>query len=150
MTRPPASRSTASGATDPLRETIRSGRPDDEYPADPYPGVAPGFSFVHLDAATHRLEPAPAATAGWTVGGQDLDGWLAACGAAPMTARVPVLAFGSNRCPSKLTWLRENLGLRGPVVVLRARVDGLAAVWAAGLRTRDGVRPATLAAARAA
>ena len=35
--------------------------PDDEYPADPYPGVAPGFSFVHLDAATHRLEPDPGA-----------------------------------------------------------------------------------------
>ena len=62
-----------------------------------------------------------------------------------MAARVPVLAFGSNRCPGKLTWLREHLGLAGPVVVLRARVEGLAAVWAAGLRARDGARPATLA-----
>ncbi|MHC1561130.1 gamma-glutamylcyclotransferase [Actinomycetospora sp. C-140] len=102
---------------------------------------------MHLDAAAHRLEPAPAAAAGWTVGGRDLDGWLAARGAAPMTSRVPVLAFGSNRCPSKLTWLREHLGLRGPAVVLRARVEGLAAVWAAGLRARDGARPATLAVA---
>ncbi|HSK60769.1 MAG TPA: gamma-glutamylcyclotransferase family protein [Actinomycetospora sp.] len=120
---------------------------DDEYPADPYPGVAPGFSFVHLDAASHRLEPTPHTAAGWTVAAcrGDLDHWLAGRGAAPMAARVPVLAFGSNRCPGKLTWLREHLGLAGPVVVLRARVEGLTAVWAAGLRTRDGVRPATLA-----
>ncbi|MDD7942238.1 gamma-glutamylcyclotransferase [Actinomycetospora lutea] len=133
--------------------TIGSGTyADDEYPADPYPGVAPGFSFVHLDAASRRLEPSDHAAAGWTVdgdglSGRDLDRWLADRGAAPMTARVPVLAFGSNRCPGKLTWLREHLGLGGPVVVLRARVEGLAAVWAAGLRARDGARPATLAVA---
>ena len=62
-----------------------------------------------------------------------------------MAGRVPVLAFGSNRSPGKITWLREHLGLTGPVVVLRARVEGLAAVWASGLRARDGARPATLA-----
>ncbi|GAA4904912.1 gamma-glutamylcyclotransferase (GGCT)/AIG2-like uncharacterized protein YtfP [Actinomycetospora succinea] len=101
---------------------------------------------MHLDATSHRLEPSDDA-AGWTVDGDDLDRWLAGHGAAPMTARVPVLAFGSNRCPGKLTWLREHLGLAGPVVVLRARVEGLAAVWAAGLRARDGARPATLAVA---
>lgn len=56
-----------------------------------------------------------------------------------------MLTFGSNRCPSKLTWLREHLGLTGPVVVLRAEVTGLSAVWAAGWRRRDGARPATLA-----
>lgn len=102
---------------------------------------------MHLDAASHRLAPSDHAAAGWTVDGDDLDGWLADRGAAPLAARVPVLAFGSNRCPGKLTWLREHLGLAGPVVVLRARVEGLAAVWAAGLRARDGARPATLAVA---
>ncbi len=121
--------------------------PDDEYPADPYPGVAPGFSFVHLEAASHRLAPDPGAPGGWSVDGVDLDAWLADRGAPPMAARVPVLTFGSNRCPSKLTWLREHLGLAGPVVVLRARVAGVAAVWAAGWRARDGARPATLAVA---
>ncbi|PVZ13232.1 gamma-glutamylcyclotransferase family protein [Actinomycetospora cinnamomea] len=106
---------------------------------------------MHLDAVSRRLEPSADAAAGWTVdGGDDLDGcdldrWLAERAAAPMADRVPVLTFGSNRCPGKLTWLREHLGLVGPVVVLRARVEGLAAVWAAGLRTRDGARPATLA-----
>ncbi|MDF2979546.1 MAG: hypothetical protein K0S40_4274 [Actinomycetospora sp.] len=99
---------------------------------------------MHLDAASHRLDPS-AHAAGWTVDGHDLDRWLAGRGAAPMVDRVPVLAFGSNRCPGKLTWLREHLGLAGPVVVLRARVEGHAAVWAAGLRARDGARPATLA-----
>lgn len=102
---------------------------------------------MHLDALARRLEPSDRAAAGWTVDGEDLDRWLGGHGAASMAGRVPVLAFGSNRCPSKLTWLREHLGLTGPVVVLRARVEGLAAVWAAGLRRRDGARPATLAVA---
>lgn len=57
-----------------------------------------------------------------------------------------MLAYGSNACPSKITWLREELGLTGAVTVLRATCHGLAAVWAAGLRKRDGQRPATLAA----
>jgi gamma-glutamylcyclotransferase (GGCT)/AIG2-like uncharacterized protein YtfP len=105
---------------------------------------------VHLDAASHRLEPDPAAAGGWRVAGGDvdspgIDAWLAARDAPPLAERVPVLAFGSNRCPSKITWLRRELGLTGPVVVLRVAVSGVAAVWAAGLRARDGARPATLA-----
>lgn len=118
--------------------------PDARFPADPYPGFAPSWSYVHLDARSHPLAADPAAFAGWRVGGTDLDDWLADHGGAPMAGRVPVLAFGSNRCPSKITWLREHLGLAGPVVMLRARLHGLAAVWAAGHRARDGVRPASL------
>lgn len=60
--------------------------------------------------------------------------------------RIPVLAYGSNACPGKITWLRENLGLTGDVTVLLAHCRDIAAVWAAGLRERDGQRPATLAA----
>ncbi|MCD2192280.1 gamma-glutamylcyclotransferase [Actinomycetospora endophytica] len=118
---------------------------DWEYPADPYPGVAPGFSFVHLDGLTHRIEPAVEARGGWAVSGTAIDTWLAEHGAPPLAERVPVLAFGSNRCPSKITWLRRELGLVGPVVALRVEVSGVAAVWAAGWRARDGARPATLA-----
>ncbi len=77
--------------------------------------------------------------------GTAIDAWLAAHDAPPLAERVPVLAFGSNRCPSKITWLRRELGLVGPVVVLRVAVTGVAAVWAAGLRVRDDARPATLA-----
>lgn len=122
-----------------------------DYPADPYPGTAPDCSFVHLDATSHRLDPDPGALSGWRIGGPDLDtdldAWLAARGAPTTAARVPVLAYGSNRCPSKITWLREALGLDGPVVVLRARTEGVTAVWAHGFRARDGQRPAVLAAA---
>jgi gamma-glutamylcyclotransferase (GGCT)/AIG2-like uncharacterized protein YtfP len=143
--------------------------PDAAYPADPYPGASPDCSFVHLDGVAHRLEPDPTRYAGWRVAGQggpadsagpadsggpadsegpaDLNDWLAARGAPALAARLPVLSYGSNRCPSKITWLREQLGLTGPVVVLDAVTEGVAAVWAAGLRQRDGQRPAVLAAA---
>lgn len=98
---------------------------DADFPADPYPGARPGHSFVHFDGAGHSLDTAP-------------EGWR---------ERQAVLAYGSNACPSKITWLRENMGLEGPVVVCLARCADLAAVWASGLRFRDGQRPATLAAA---
>jgi len=120
---------------------------DAEFPADPYPGAVPQCSFVHARAVSHRLDPDPAARSGWRVGRTDLDAWLAGRGAPPVAARVPVLAYGSNRCPSKITWLRGELGLTGPVVVLRACTTGVSAVWAHGLRARDGQRPAVLAAA---
>ena len=99
---------------------------------------------MHLDAASHRLAPDPGAAGGRRVAGTAIDAWLAAHDAPPLAGRVPVLAFGSNRCPSKITWLRRELGLTGPVVVLRVAVSGVAAVWAAGRRARDGARPATL------
>ncbi|GAA0648584.1 hypothetical protein GCM10010174_85030 [Kutzneria viridogrisea] len=121
---------------------------DEEYPAAPYPGARPDVSFVHLDGVGLPLSPARG-LAGWRVdsSGEDLDDWLAARGAVPLADRVPVLAYGSNACPSKITWLRESLGLTGPVVALRARCEGLSAVWAAGLRVVDDQRPATLMAA---
>jgi gamma-glutamylcyclotransferase (GGCT)/AIG2-like uncharacterized protein YtfP len=120
--------------------------PDIDFPADPYPGAVPAVSFVHVDGQAHVLEPHP--HGGWSVGDEPLDAWLAARGAAPCAHRLPVLAYGSNRCPSKITWLRTELGLGpDPVVVLRARTRDVAAVWAAGLRLRDGQRPAVLAAA---
>ncbi|MFD2466132.1 gamma-glutamylcyclotransferase [Amycolatopsis silviterrae] len=79
---------------------------------------------MHHDGAGHALATAP-------------PGWR---------TRTPVLAYGSNACPSKITWLRTQLGLTGPVVAARVRCTGLAAVWAAGMRERDGQRPATLTA----
>jgi gamma-glutamylcyclotransferase (GGCT)/AIG2-like uncharacterized protein YtfP len=120
--------------------------PDAGFPADPYPGAVPPVSFVHVDEASHAL--VADSRAGWCVDGVPLDTWLVEQGAAPMAGRLPVLSYGSNRCPGKITWLRRELGLGGdPVVVLRARTEGVAAVWAAGLRHRDGQRPAVLAAA---
>ncbi|HEY2206195.1 MAG TPA: gamma-glutamylcyclotransferase [Pseudonocardia sp.] len=122
---------------------------DADYPALPYPGRTPDCSFVHVDEVGRPLRADPGTLAGWRVAGdgRDLDDWLAARHAPPLAGRVPVLTYGSNRCPEKITWLRRELGLRGPAVVLDATVTGVAAVWAAGLRARDGQRPAVLAAA---
>ncbi|WP_232661822.1 gamma-glutamylcyclotransferase family protein [Pseudonocardia sp. TRM90224] len=118
--------------------------PDSDFPEDPYPGAAPPSSFVHVDGVSHATIPG---SHGWTVDGTDLDEWLATRGAPPSAGRVPVLSYGSNKCPSKITWLRAALGLGAdPVVVLRAATTDVAAVWAAGLRYRDGQRPAVLAA----
>lgn len=115
---------------------------DADFPAVPYPGTRPACSYVQLDGTNWALRP------GWQVAhtGEDLDAWLTDRGAVPLAGRVPLLAYGSNANPAKITWLRENLGLTGPVVVLRARCTGLSAVWAAGLRVVDDQRPATLAA----
>ncbi|MBC3189894.1 gamma-glutamylcyclotransferase [Pseudonocardia sp. C8] len=123
--------------------------PDALFPADPYPGRRPAVSFVHDAApggATHPLVADRSAPSGRRVGDRCLDAWLAERGAAPLAGRVPVLAYGSNACPSKISWMRAERGLTGPVVVLRVRVEGLSAVWAAGLRVVDDQRPATLAA----
>ena len=82
---------------------------DAEFPADPYPGAVPPFSFVHLDECSHPLT----FDVCWRVGGAggaELDLWLAGHGAPPLAARVPVLSYGSNRNPSKITWLRRSLG----------------------------------------
>jgi gamma-glutamylcyclotransferase (GGCT)/AIG2-like uncharacterized protein YtfP len=129
---------------------VRAPFGDEEFPAAPYPGARPDVSFAHVDGVGAPLRPDRHSPAGWRVDhtGEDLDEWLAARDAAPMSKRVPVLAYGSNACPSKITWLRESLRLAGPVVVLRARCEGLAAVWAAGLRVVDDQRPATLMAAK--
>ncbi|ASU78800.1 hypothetical protein CDG81_11505 [Actinopolyspora erythraea] len=122
-----------------------------EYPEHPYPGARPDCSFVHLDGVGYPLLPDPTTTSGWRVrtgSGTEpcLDAWLVEHGAAPLRRRRPVLAYGSNACPEKVGWLRENLDLTGPAVVLRAECSGLSAVWSSGLRPRDGQRPAVLAA----
>lgn len=118
---------------------------DSDFPANPYPGTRPGSSFVHHNQSGWRLKPNKAEPSGWELGGVDLDSQLAQVGATPMRSRFPVLAYGSNANPSKITWLREELGLRGPVVVIQARCADIAAVWSAGKRARDSQRPAVLA-----
>ncbi|WP_224392518.1 gamma-glutamylcyclotransferase [Pseudonocardia sp. ICBG1293] len=120
--------------------------PDTAFPADPYPGARPSCSFLHTDGRTHPLTADPSAPSGWRVDGRCLDDVLAAPGAPRLAGRVPLLAYGSNACPSKISWMRGARGLTGPVVVLRVRTEGLAAVWAAGRRVVDDQRPATLAA----
>lgn len=119
---------------------------DAEYPADPYPGRRAPTSFVHVDGVGYPLATTPG---GYVVGadgsgGVPLDPWLTARGAPPLAGRTPVLAYGSNACPSKLTWLRDNLGFTGPAVALLAECGGYAAVWTTGVRARDNQRTVTL------
>ncbi|MFC5948642.1 gamma-glutamylcyclotransferase [Pseudonocardia lutea] len=129
--------------------------PDAAYPDAPYPGVVPDRSFVHVEGGGLALDADPSARSSWRVcgpehgpgHGPDLDAWLADREAPPLAARVPLLTYGSNRNPAKIGWLRRELGLAGPVVVLRARTTGLTAVWAHGRRVVDDQRPAVLAAA---
>lgn len=131
---------------------------DADYPADPYPGCRPEVSYVHHEGTGHPLVPVPPpragcvtlrAPSGYVLADQalDLDRWLAERDAPPLAGRAAVLAYGSNSCPAKLTWLREQFGMTGPVVLLRAVCTGVAAVWAAGVRAHDGQRPVTLVAA---
>ena len=121
---------------------------DKDFPARPYPGTRPDCSFVHADGIGWPLRSVPGTDWRWalTDTGDDLDEWLAARDAPPLAARIPVLAYGSNANPAKITWLREHLGLSGPVVALRVSCDGLAAVWAMGRRVVDTQRSATLVA----
>ncbi|ANY06242.1 gamma-glutamylcyclotransferase [Pseudonocardia sp. HH130630-07] len=130
-----------------MRPDTAGGRPDSEFPADPYPGARVGASYVHLGGYSYPLVADPARPSGLRVAGRCLDAWLAGHGAVPCAGRVPVLAYGSNANPSKISWMRAERGLTGPVVVLRVRCDGLSAVWSAGTRVVDDQRPATLAAA---
>ncbi|ALE75137.1 hypothetical protein AD006_02665 [Pseudonocardia sp. EC080610-09] len=120
--------------------------PDSAFPADPYPGTRPDASYVHDQGCSFPLTADPACPSGWRVEDRCLDEWLAGRGAPPCAGRVPVLAYGSNANPSKISWTRAERGLAGPVVVLRVRTEGLAAVWSAGYRVVDDQRPATLAA----
>lgn len=131
--------------------TVQAPFGDAEYPEFPYPGARPDCSFVHIDGVGYPVLPDAVASSGWRVvtNGNEvsyLDTWLERQAAAPLEHRYPVLAYGSNACPQKITWLRTELGLTGPAVVMRARCIGLAAVWSAGYRPRDGQRPAVLAA----
>lgn len=123
---------------------------DAEYPADPYPGTRPPASFLHHNGAGYVLVPIADDTgSGWRIGGPagpDLDDELVAMGVAPVRDRLPVLAYGSNANPSKITWMREQLGLPGPAIVIRAECRDISAVWSAGVRQRDGQRPAVIAA----
>ncbi len=66
-----------------------------------------------------------------------LDDWLASEGQPVLAERMPVLSFGSNRCPAKV--VRQG----GPFVNLECETTGLAAVWSHGIRG-DGQTVATL------
>lgn len=123
-----------------------------DYPGVPYPGDRPDTDFVELDGAGWVLRSASDVPSGWAVDlgdsyTVDLNSWLTRQGTVSLDERLPILAYGSNASPGKIDWLRNHLDLAGPVVVLQAEVEGVAAVWTGGYRGHDGERPAVLAAA---
>lgn len=120
--------------------------PDWSFVADGVPGEVWPLRADDSAASGWRLTDPETDSIGARTVGADLDDWLAERSEVPLAQRIPVLAYGSNRCPSKIGWLRTELGLTGAVAVLRVRVHDVAAVWAAGIRMRDDQRPATLAA----
>lgn len=127
--------------------------PDNLYPELPYPGRRPPRSYVHHNQQAWLLDPNPSAPSGWTVTetSEDLEVFIARLAEfenrpfIPLADRVPILAYGSNINPSKITWQRNNLGMPSdPIIVLYASTVDLAPVWCAGFRMRDRERPSTL------
>jgi len=108
-----------------------------------YPGEPPAAPAVLL-LASELLEvtvrgPDPAA---WSVASGTLDGLLERVGAAPMAARTPVVAVGSNASPAQLTRKFTNAGLVPSVLVAAVRVAGVAVGHSAHV-SRPGYVPAT-------
>lgn len=116
-------------------------KPAAQWSQTPYPGQRPEWSYVQVD---DFVLPITHGVGGATVDGTDLNIWLAARGEITMAARTPVLAYGSNACPSKLVTMRERDGLTGAVVMTTCTIEGVAAAWCTGRRRTDNSVVATL------
>jgi hypothetical protein len=95
-----------------------------------YPGEAPTSTAVLvLDDALPELMPSAAPPGEWAALGQpghSLDSLLAAAGAAPMSARTPVLAVGSNASAAQLRRKFSRARKQIAVPITAATVHGLA------------------------
>jgi hypothetical protein len=103
------------------------------FPAHPYPGARPNTSFVVNRAGlVHTLLRDLLTPSGWRLklNGQCLEQWLVDQGAEPLSARVPVLSYGSNACPSKILRNHDRHGVSLPSVNIRCAVRGWGAVHA--------------------
>lgn len=92
-----------------------------------YPGTRPpGPAVLVLGQQIVRLQDGPG---GWVAsppsGPEPLDSVLAKAGAAPMAARIPVLAVGSNAAPAQLMRKFAAAGARAAVPVTSVRVHGI-------------------------
>ena len=95
--------------------------PVEDFPAVPYPGRIPPYSFVQHEGTVHRLadgDPVRLAS------GDELAAWVRERTTEPYAA---LLAYGSNGCPSRLS---EKFGDESaPTVALRALMRGAAPAW---------------------
>lgn len=124
-------------------------RPAGDWPAPrlvptSYPGLAPDHAYVLVGD-----EVLPLSVDGDTGGlaltlpdGSPLDALLDRCGAAPVADRVPMLAYGANRCPQtlavKFAHHARPVEVLGP---LEADAAALAAAGASDGPGRDAVVP---------
>jgi hypothetical protein len=91
-----------------------------------YPGRIPGTSGVLIDAKFHSLR----AVAGvgpehWQMSSTPLSGVIEQHGGSPMSARVPVVAVGSNAAPSQLVRKFATRSVRPLIPVTLSDVSNL-------------------------
>ena len=103
-----------------------------------YPGAVPPFSFLFTGDAVEPIEEDDSSMG-------RADERLAERGAVGMDRRHVVVAYGSNRSPAQLRAKFAGAGISPILPVLRARVDGLAVVYACHV-ARYGSVPATVVA----
>ena len=119
----------------------KSGRfpilPVTEFPftALTYPGRRPRFSFFFTHHGIYRCPL------------RSLNGLLTARHLAPVSERIPVLAYGSNACPGQLYRKYNQDSRLTNVPVLYGRLNGADVVYSRRF-TRGGYVPATLVRAR--
>ncbi|KRF37367.1 gamma-glutamylcyclotransferase family protein [Nocardioides sp. Soil805] len=123
---------------------VTPGQRATEYALDPYPGQRPYGSFViDRDARCWQVRVDESRASGWAVeaagGAVCLDAWLRDQGAIPLSARVPLLGYGSNASPGKVVANGTPL----PSVHLACTMEDLASVWCVG-DTRAARTPVTL------
>lgn len=110
-----------------------------------YPGRPPdGPASLLLDRSLLWVRPSGEPPGSWQVveAGLPLDAMLSRHGAAPMAARHPVLAVGSNGSPAQLHRKFTGAGMRPTVPITAVRVEGLIAGVSAHVN-RAGYLPAT-------
>ncbi|MEV7193269.1 hypothetical protein AB0N81_15915 [Streptomyces sp. NPDC093510] len=96
-----------------------------------YPGLPATVPSLLTGAELLELRPRPGGLGAWTVDGaghgprRSLDDVLAALGQAPVAARLPVLAVGSNASPGQLSHKLTRRGVPGTVPMVPVRLRGL-------------------------
>ena len=101
-------------------------------PADPitepltYPGRIPETSGVLIDAKFHSLRAvAGAEPEHWQMSSTPLSGVIQQHGGSPMSARVPVVAVGSNAAPSQLVRKFATRSVRPLIPITLSDVSNL-------------------------
>lgn len=104
-----------------------------------YPGAHPPESYLFTGSGIERLDDVDAEG----LSSSGLDRRLAELGAAPVSERRPVLAYGSNRSPAQLASKFRTEPFTPVIPVVRGRLFGASVAFAAGV-TRYGAIPAAL------